>query len=297
MWLNIWSITKKELRDFFSSAAALLFLGIFLIAVYIVFFWVDAFFARNLADVRPLFNWIPLLFIFLVSALTMHSWSEERRMGTIELIQTSSVSPWAYLIGKLFAVLALVMVALMLTLPLPITTAYLGELDWGPVLGGYLAAIFLAAAYTAIGMWASSQSENQIVSLIVSVVIMSVLYALGSPTVTNLFSYDLADWLRSFSTGSRFDSITRGVLDMRDVIYYLTIVLFFLLLTRIKLESLRWADNLGKNVRYPWIKLLSAAAAILIVINVGTGKRNLTYPAMDQHGSSQAVIILWHAVT
>ena len=124
MLTNIWSVTKKELRDYFSSSAALLFLIIFLIAIYIVFFWVDAFFARNLADVRPLFNWIPILFIFLIAALTMHTWSEERCRGAIELILTSAISPWAYLIGKFLAVLGLIAVALLLTSPLPLTVSY-----------------------------------------------------------------------------------------------------------------------------------------------------------------------------
>ncbi len=269
MWRNIWSISKKELRDYFSSSAALLFLGIFLVAVYIAFFWVEAFFARNLADVRPLFNWIPILFIFLISALTMHSWSEERRMGTIELVLTSAVSPWAYLIGKFVAVLVLIAVALVLTMPLPITVSYLGELDWGPVIGGYIAAIFLAAAYSAIGLWASSQTENQIVSLIISIVVAGVLYALGSTTITSLFTYEIGEWLRAFGTGSRFESITRGVLDLRDIFYYLTIVVLFLLLTRKKIESLRWANNFTKKARDYWLRLTAIIAVLLLVLNVG----------------------------
>lgn len=269
MWTNIWSVTKKELRDYFSSSAALLFLGIFLIAVYIVFFWVEAFFARNLADVRPLFDWIPILFIFLISALTMHSWSEERRMGTIELVLTSAVSPWAYLIGKFLAVLTLIAVALVLTVSLPITASVLGELDWGPVFGGYIAAIFLAAAYSAIGLWASSQTENQIVSLIVSIVVAGVLYALGSTTVTNLFTNEMGEWLHAFGAGSRFESITRGILDLRDIFYYLTIVVLFLLLTRKKLESLRWANNFTKKAHNYWIRLTAIVVTLFVVLNVG----------------------------
>ena len=162
MWSNIWTVTKKELRDYFSSSSALLFLGIFLVAVYIVFFWVEAFFARNLADTRPLFNWIPVLFIFLISALTMHSWSEERRMGTIELVLTSAVSPWAYLIGKFFAVLTLIVVALALTFPLPVTVHNLGDLDWGPVVGRvYCSAIFSFRIhrYWFVGIFANGKSN------------------------------------------------------------------------------------------------------------------------------------------
>lgn len=266
---SIWSVTKKELRDYFSSSAALLFIGIFLVAVYIVFFWVEAFFARNLADARPLFDWIPFLFIFLISALTMHSWSEERRRGTIELLLTSAVSPWAYIIGKFFAVLTLIAVTLVLTVSLPITASYLGELDWGPVIGGYIAALFLAAAYTAIGLWASSQTENQIVSLIISIVIAGVLYTVGSTTITNLFTYEVGEWLRAFGSSSRFVSITRGVLDLRDVFYYLTIVVLFLLFTRKKLESLRWSNNFSKKAHNYWIQLTAGLVAVILVLNIG----------------------------
>lgn len=269
MLTNVWCVTKKELRDYFSSSAALLFLGIFLVASYIVFFWVDAFFARNLADVRPLFNWIPVLFIFLISALTMHSWSEERRMGTIELVLTSAVSPWAYLIGKFLAVLGLIVLALILTVPLPFTVNYLGELDWGPVIGGYVAALFLAAAYIAIGLWASSQTENQIVSLILSIVVTGVLYVIGSTALSNLVPYELGEWLRAFGSGSRFESITRGVLDLRDIFYYLTIVILFLLLTRIKLESLRWSNNITNSAHSYWNQLVVSVAILLVVLNIG----------------------------
>ena len=264
---NVWIISKKELRDYFSSSAALLFLSIFLISVYIVFFWVEAFFARNLADVRPLFNWIPILFIFLISALTMHSWSEERRRGTIQLILTSSVSPWAYLLGKFLAVLVLIVVALSLTLPLPITASFLGDLDWGPVTGGYVAALFLAAAYIAIGLWSSSQTENQIVSLIVSIVIMGLLYAIGSATVTNLFNYSVGESLRALGSGSRFESITRGVLDLRDIFYYLTIVVLFLIFSRIKLESLRWANNTTKEAHRRLLRLALGISGLILIAN------------------------------
>ncbi|MFK8027357.1 MAG: Gldg family protein [Gammaproteobacteria bacterium] len=269
MWRNIWIITKKELRDYFSSSAALLFLTIFLASAYVVFFWLEAFFARNLADIRPLFSWFPILFIFLVSALTMHSWSEERRSGTIELILTSSISPWAYILGKFFAVLILVVVALGLTLPLPMTASILGDLDWGPVLGGYIAALFLTAGYCSIGLWTSSQTQNQIVSLILSIVIMGLLYALGTSTVTNLFTYNISEWLHALATSSRFESITRGVLDLRDIVYYLTIVIFFLVLTYKKVESLRSENNIVNSAPLYRHRCIILLVATLLILNLG----------------------------
>ena len=138
-------VTKKEFRGFFSTPAAYLFIGAFLTLVLFMFFWLETFFARNIADVRPLFEWLPLLLIFLVAALTMRSWAEERVGGTIESLLTAPVRPRELVLGKFFASLLLVLIALLLTLPLPVTVSPLGPLDWGPVIGGYVATLFLAA--------------------------------------------------------------------------------------------------------------------------------------------------------
>src|SRR5215471_7259785 len=140
-------VAKKEFRVFFASPAAYLFLAAFLAVTLFIVFWVETFFARNLADVRPLFQWMPVLLIVLVAALTMRAWAEERRSGTLELLLTSPTAPTELVLGKFFGAMWLVAIALALTLPLPITVALLGPLDWGPVVGGYIAALALAAAY------------------------------------------------------------------------------------------------------------------------------------------------------
>ena len=149
---DVLKIAGKELAGFFASPAAFLFLGAFVAATLFAFFWVETFFARNIADVRPLFQWMPILLIFLVAALTMRAWAEERRSGTLELLLTAPVSPTALVLGKFIGGLALVAVALALTLPLTVSVALLGPLDWGPVFGGYVAALALAGAYVAIGL-------------------------------------------------------------------------------------------------------------------------------------------------
>ncbi|MGB9024375.1 MAG: ABC transporter permease subunit, partial [Rhodomicrobium sp.] len=131
----VFRIARKELAAYFSSPAAFIFIGVFLAALLFIFFWVDRFFARNIADVRPLFEWMPVLLIFLVSAMTMRMWSEERRAGTLEFLLTAPVRPLDLVIGKFLACLALVAITLALTLPLPVTVSILGPLDWGPVLG------------------------------------------------------------------------------------------------------------------------------------------------------------------
>ncbi len=172
---DIGRVARKELSGFFASPAAFLFLGAFLGVTLFLFFWVETFFSRNVADVRPLFGWMPLLLIFLVAALSMRAWAEERRGGTLELLLTAPISPSALVLGKFFAGVALVAIALALTLPLPLTVALLGPLDWGPVVGGYVAALALASAYVAIGLWVSSRTDNQIVSLILTAIIAGLL--------------------------------------------------------------------------------------------------------------------------
>ncbi|MCB1864783.1 MAG: Gldg family protein [Chromatiales bacterium] len=234
-------VAAREFAAFFASPVGYLFLGAFLAAVLFVFFWVEAFFARNIADTRPLFEWLPRLLIFLVAALTMRAWSEERRAGTLELLQSAPVTSTRLVLGKFFAALALVAVALLLTLPLPITVAQLGPLDSGPVAGGYLASLLLAAAYIAVGLWVSARTDNQIVALIGTVLVCGLLWLVGAEIITGLAGQRLGEWLRLAGTGARFDSITRGVIDPADLAYYLSLTGVFLTLTVYALERLRWS--------------------------------------------------------
>ena len=163
---KIIAVTQKEFNSFFSSPIAYIFLGCFALVAMFIFFTVDTFFARNIADLRPLFNSLPLILIFLVAAISMRMWSEEKKLGTIEFLFTCPVKVWQLVIGKFLACLLLVAIGLFLTISLPITVSYLGEVDWGPVWGGYIAALFLAASYIALGLFISAQTENQILSLI-----------------------------------------------------------------------------------------------------------------------------------
>jgi ABC-2 type transport system permease protein len=261
-------IARKEFAGFFASPAAFLFLGAFLAVTLFVFFWVETFFARNIADVRPLFQWMPVLLIFLVAALTMRAWSEERRAGTLETLLTSPIRPVQLVLGKFLAGVALVAVALLLTLPLPVTVALLGPLDWGPVIGGYTATLFLAAAYVAIGLYMSARTDNPIVALILTTVVCGVFYLVGTPTLTTLFGYKVGSFLSLLGTGSRFESITRGVLDLRDLYYYLSIMGVFLALNLYTLERLRWAGNPATRRHRQWGWLAGLAAANFIAGNL-----------------------------
>ena len=240
------AILRKEFNSFFSSPAAWLFIGAYLLATLFIFFWAEAFFARNIADLKPLFRWTPVLLIFLVAAISMRTWSEERRSGTIESLLTSPVGPLQIAFGKFLANWALVSLALLLTIPLALSVSSIGPLDWGPVIGGYVASLFLAAAYVAIGLYMSGRTDNPIVALLLTVACSGFFYLIGSDLITRLFDHHVSDVLKSLGSGSRFESITRGVLDIRDVYYYLSIVGCFLSLNVLHLHRFSWADDANR---------------------------------------------------
>ena len=260
---HLGKIFRKEFNAYFASPAAWLFMGTFLVVTLFVFFWAEAFFARNIADMKPFFSWIPILLIFLVGALSMRTWSEERRSGTIESLLTSPVGAFQIVLGKFFANLALVALALLLTLPLAFSVSVMGPLDWGPVIGGYVASVFLAAAYVAIGLYMSGRTDNPIVALILTVACAGVFYLIGSNMLTTLFSHKVGGILELIGSGSRFDSITRGVLDIRDIYYYLSIVGVFMALNMLSLERLRWAGNPSQRHHRQWLIF-----TLLMVVNL-----------------------------
>jgi ABC-2 type transport system permease protein len=238
---NILRVADKEINLFFSSPVAYLFLGVFAAVTLFIFFWGESFYARNIADVRPLFEWLPVLLIFLCSTLTMRMWSEEKRSGTLEHVTIQPVPIWVFVVGKFLACLTLLGLALVISLPLPLTVEYLGDLDRGPVLAGYLAALFLGATYISVGLFASSRTNNPIVALIGSVVLCGVLYLPGSALLTDFVGTGAAEMLRLAGTGSRFSDITRGIIDLRDFYYYVSLIAVFLVLNTWSLERERWA--------------------------------------------------------
>jgi ABC-2 type transport system permease protein len=279
---DVLRVARRELGAFFGSPVAYLFIGAFLAVSLFVFFWVDAFFARNIADARPLFDWMPVLLVFLCAALTMRLWSEERRAGTLETLMTLPVPTLHLVLGKFLAALSLVAIALALTLPVPLTVWILGPLDWGPVVGAYLATLLLASAYLAIGLFVSSRTDNPIVALIGTTLVGALLYLIGTPALTNLVGHGGAEILRLIGSGARFESITRGVIDLRDLYYYLSIVGAFLALTLYSLERLRWAER-GANPRHHrrWTLVTTLVVANLLAANlwlnsIGSARVDLT---------------------
>lgn len=269
MWHEqIRRVANKELTLFFSSPIAYLFLGSFLAITLFVFFWGEAFFARNVADVRPMFEWMPILLIFLSAALSMRMWSEELRTGTMEFVVTLPVTPWAFVLGKFLACWSLLGIALALTLSLPVSVSLFANLDWGPVWAAYIAAMLLGAAYLSIGLFISARSDNQIVSLILTVIVCGVFYLLGASVLTDLVGNRAAEVLRALGSGSRFTSITRGVLDLRDLYYYASIVGVFLVLNAYTLERQRWAHDGDAGHHRRWQMLTGLLALNLLAANL-----------------------------
>lgn len=266
------SITKKEIRSAFLSPVALIFIGVFLLITLFSFFTQSRFFIRGIADVRPLFEWMPLLLIFLVSAVSMRAWSEEARSGTLELLLTLPLKSGELVLGKFLAGLTLVSVALMLTLPIPYTVSQVGPLDFGPVIGGYLASILLASSYLAIGLCISAITENQIVSLMGSLIVCGLFYFLGSDTLLAFLSQDFGESISALGTGARFESIERGVLDLRDLFYLTSLTGFFLYLNTVAIERKR-IDRTPSDRPSRWRIALTTAG--LIGVNLVTANLHM----------------------
>lgn len=236
---GIIGVYKRELKGYFNSPIAYIFLVVFLLTASWLFF--RGYFLYGQADLRPFFSLLPWMFLFFVPAVSMRLWAEERKQGTAELLLTLPVKDEQIILGKYLAGLTLVTLAVFLEFPLVILTSRLGDLDFGPVIGGFLGSIFLGGAYLAIGLFLSSITSNQIVAFILGVVVSFALFIVGENLVLVTAPPAIAPLLRNLGLGAHFDSIGRGVIDTRDVIYYLSVIAFFLYLNRLTLRERRWA--------------------------------------------------------
>ncbi|GIW72218.1 MAG: ABC transporter permease [Planctomycetota bacterium] len=216
------AIVKKELRTYFNSPIAYVFLLLFAGVALASFF--QQIWALKQASLRPLFDVLPLILLLVVPALTMRLWSEERKLGTYEVLMTLPVRSIEAVLGKFLASLLLLALALVLTAGAAITVASLGPLDWGPVAGGYAAALFMGAAYLAVGLLVSAATDNQILAFLGALLVCFGLWAVGEEFFLRLWPQPLAETLAVFGTGARFRSIARGVLDLRDLVYYASVV-------------------------------------------------------------------------
>lgn len=235
---NIWVIFKKEFKTYFNSPIAYIFITVFLVLMNWLFF--RGFFIMKQANMRAFFSLIPWVFLFFIPALTMRLWSEERKAGTLEFLMTMPVSDISVILGKFFAGFGLLVLTIILTITIPISIAKIGNIDTGQIIGQYLGAIFLGGSILSIGIFISSLTENQIIAFIITVIVSFILLIIGEPFVVNLAPDYLAEILKYLSLSAHFDSMGRGVIDSRDVIYYICIILFFIFLNLKSIESRKW---------------------------------------------------------
>lgn len=237
------AIMKRELRSYFESPVAYVFLVVFLVLTgALTFFWTK-FYERQVADLEPFFFWLPIVFLLLVPAATMGLWAEERRAGTIELILTMPVTMTEAIVGKFMAAWAFMTIAILLTAPMIFTVHHLGNPDNGPILCGYIGAILMAGAYVAVGMLTSSFTRSQVISFVISLVICLVLLLAGTPIVTDHFVRLMpgSDWLvkgvAALSFWTHFEGIKRGIVDLRDILYFASVIFFMIASTHVVLDS------------------------------------------------------------
>ncbi|MDB4981806.1 MAG: transporter [Myxococcales bacterium] len=229
-------ISRREIRTYFNSPVAYIVVTVFTVISSYLFF--SQLFAQKQADLRALFQFMPFIFMFVVPAVTMRLLADEKASGTLELLSTMPVRDWEVVVGKFLAALTLVATAIGLTLVFAVSVRLLGPLDRGPAIGGYIGALLMGGAYVAIGVMCSAFTRNSIVAFIASFGISFALYLFGR--LTQFVPESLQPLVAFLSIDGHFESIGRGVIDTRDVIYYLSVIGTCLLVATTALESRRW---------------------------------------------------------
>jgi ABC-2 type transport system permease protein len=241
---HVKTIAKRELSGYFASPVAYVFIVIFLLLTGFFTFMAGGFFERGEASLAAFFLWHPWLYLFLVPAVGMRLWSEERRMGTMELLLTYPITAWQAIVGKFLASWAFLALALALTFPIWMTVNYLGNPDNGVIFAGYMGSLMMAGAYLAISCMTSAMTRNQVVSFILSVVICLLLILAGWPPVTRLVDQItekpwLVEAVAAFSVMTHFEGFQRGVIDSRDVVFFLAMIAFSLFTTSVIIRNHR----------------------------------------------------------
>lgn len=233
-------IFKRELTGYFATPIATVFLIIFLMLTGAFTFYLGNFFVRGQADLVPFFNFHPWLYLVLIPALAMRLWAEERRGGTIELLFTLPITLWEAVVGKFLAAWCFTGIALALTFPMWITVNLLGEPDNGIILAGYIGSFLLSGGFMAIGSCISAITKNQVIAFIISVIVSLGFILSGFPLVLDFFSgwapQVFLELISSFSFLTHFNAISKGIIDIRDLIYFASLIVFWLFTTVLILE-------------------------------------------------------------
>ena len=237
----IGALFRRELQSYFATPVAYVFIVIFLVLMGTFTFYLGNFYERGQADLGPFFIFHPWLYLLLVPAITMRLWAEERKTGSIELLMTLPITPWQAVLGKYLAAWAFTGVALLLTFPIWITVNYLGDPDNGAIVAAYIGSFLMAGGFLAIGACLSATTPNQVIAFVITVVVCFVFLVSGFPMVLDFFTswapQILVDGIASLSFLTHFESISKGVIDLRDLIYFGFLILAFLYANTI---VLRW---------------------------------------------------------
>jgi len=238
---NIKAVFKRDFTSYFATPVAYVFIVIFLFLMGIFTFYLGGFYERNQADLEPFFRFHPWLYLFLIPAIAMRLWSEERKSGTIELLMTLPIPTWQAVIGKFLAAWAFTAVAIVLTFPMWITVNYLGSPDNTVILASYIGSLLMAGGFLAIGSCISALTKNQVIAFVISVVICFLFLLSGFPLVLDFFRgwapQTVVNAIASFSFLTHFESIKKGVIDIRDLIYFLALIAFWLYANVVVIET------------------------------------------------------------
>ena len=235
---KILTITKKELNSYFNSPLGYVVVSVFLVISGWLF--IQTFFIIGQASLRSFFNLLPILFMFIIPAVTMSSWAEEKKSGTVEVLMSFPVSAVRVVLAKFFSSFVFLLIMLALTLAIPIMVSNVGDPDRGIIIAGYLGAILLGSAYIAIGLWISSVTKNQIISFLVTVAIIFIFYMVGNSLILDTMPSSVAAVGKFLSFSTHFDSILRGVISLADILYYFSVIVFFLFLNARVVGMKKW---------------------------------------------------------
>jgi ABC-2 type transport system permease protein len=234
------AIFRRELQSYFATPLAYVFIVIFLVLMGTFTFSLGGFYERGQADLHSFFNFHPWLYLFLVPAIAMRLWAEERKTGSVELLMTLPITPWQAVLGKFLAAWAFTGIALALTFPIWITVNYLGEPDNGAILAAYIGSLLMAGGFIAIGSCVSAVTRNQVIAFVITVVACFGFLLSGLPMVLDVFSgwapQALIDGIASLSFMTHFANISRGVIDIRDLVFFGLLIAAFLYANTIVLQ-------------------------------------------------------------
>jgi len=235
---TIYILFKKELMSYFNSPIAYIFIAVFLIVGNWLFF--SSFFINGQATLRGYFSLLPWIFLFLSPSITMRLWAEEKKSGTIEFLLTLPVTDWQVVLAKFSGALCFLFITLLLSISLPISVGMIGNLDWGPVIGGYVGALFLGGSYLALGLFISALTKNQIIAFVLGLVACFAAFIIGADFVLAGAPQFAAPVMRFLGLGSHFYNIAKGVIDTKDIIYYGLFIYLFLWLNAKVIEGRAW---------------------------------------------------------